>query len=133
MEAACRLAFVEIIDLIADGYGNIDVACPECGPSRRSPANQRRKTLRIWREESDFARYYCVRCELKGYARRDDGCAPIDLTQVARLRSDAAARNADREEEQHRKANRLWRSARPAQGTIVQTYLIARGTTALFP
>jgi hypothetical protein len=133
MDTASGLAFVTIIDLIDDGYGHFDAACPECGPSRRSPVNQLRKTLRIWREDSDFATFHCVRCGLKGYAHREGASSAIDLARIARLRADAAARNAAHEEAQRRKANRLWSASRPAQGTIVETYLIARGVNCAVP
>jgi hypothetical protein len=133
MDTARRLAFVTIIDLVADGYEHIDAVCPECGPSRRSPVNQRRKTRRIWREDSDFATYHCARCGMKGYAHRDGVSSAIDLVQMARLRADASARNAAHEEEQRRKANRLWSASRPAQGTIVETYLIARRINCAIP
>jgi Zn ribbon nucleic-acid-binding protein len=133
MDTARRLAFVTIIDLVADGYGHIDAVCPECGPSRRSPVNQRRKTLRIWREDSDFATYHCARCGMKGYAHRDGVSSAIDLVRMVRLRADASARSAAHEKEQHRKANRLWSASLPAQGTIIETYLIARGINCAIP
>ena len=133
MEATSKLTFAAIIDLIADRYGGIDAACPECGPSRRSPANQRRKTLRIWREDTDFATYHCIRCGLKGWTRRDGPSSAIDFTRMARLRADAAERDAAHEVEQSRKANWLWSSSRPAEATIVKTYLIARGIKCVIP
>jgi hypothetical protein len=133
MDASSRLTFATIIDLIADGYGSIDAACPECGPSRQSPVNQRRKTLRIWREDPDFATDHCARCGTKGYAHRGGASSVIDLTRMARLRADAAARNAGHEEDQRRKANWLWNAGHPAQATIVETYLIARGINCAIP
>jgi hypothetical protein len=98
-----------------------------------APANQRRKTLRIWREDSNFAAYHCTRCGLKGYARRDGAGSAIDLTRMVRLRADAAARNAAHEEEQQRKANWLWCASRLAQGTVVEAYLTTRGINCAVP
>src|SRR5262249_21238504 len=58
------------IDLLTDGrFGEVDVACPFCGPQRRAVRNQRRKVLRIWRLEEGFATYHCVRCGEHGHAR----------------------------------------------------------------
>jgi Toprim domain len=50
----------------------IDVACPLCGPSRRAPANRKRKTLRIWHGEPGFATFCCRRCGERGFARANE-------------------------------------------------------------
>ena len=42
--------------------GYVDLPCPDCGPERRSTANQRRKVLRVWRGADDFMTWYCARC-----------------------------------------------------------------------
>jgi hypothetical protein len=123
----------DIFHLIADRYGRIDIACPTCGPSRRSLLNQRRKTLRIWRDDTDFATFYCARCGAKGYARRDCARTVIDPDKIARLRDEAARRHTDREDEQCRKANWLWRKAKQSHGTIVQTYFRTRGIDCVIP
>jgi Toprim domain len=133
MDGAYRLAFVTIIDLVDDGYGHFDVACPECGPSRLSPVNQCRKTLRIWREDSDFATYHCIRCGVKGYAHRDGASSAINLARMASLRAEASARNATHKEEQRRKSNALWNASLPADGTIVEAYLTTRGINCAIP
>jgi hypothetical protein len=133
VNTANKIAFGAIIGLVGDVYGCIDIACPECGPSRRSQGNRRRKTLRVWREDADFATYRCARCGAKGYARRDGARTVMDLNRIARLRDEAAARDAAREEEQRRKANWLWRKARPSHGTIVETYLGSRGIDGTIP
>ena len=44
------------IDSVTGGrLGRHDIACPECGPSRRSPLNRRRRVLRTWRIDRGFA------------------------------------------------------------------------------
>ena len=62
------LSYDDLTDLA--GHRTItDVPCPLCGPGRRSPANRKRKVLRIWRTEHGFASYHCARCGEEGYAR----------------------------------------------------------------
>ena len=61
------LSYDDLTDLA--GHRTItDVPCPLCGPGRRSPANRKRKVLRIWRTEHGFASYCCARCGASGYA-----------------------------------------------------------------
>ena len=44
------LSYDDLIDLA--GHRTItDVPCPLCGPGRRSPANRKRKVLRVWHTE----------------------------------------------------------------------------------
>jgi hypothetical protein len=51
------------IDQVTGGrLGRLDVACPMCGPERRSAMNRARKVLRIWRLTPGFATYHCARC-----------------------------------------------------------------------
>jgi hypothetical protein len=124
------MSFDELMALINDGYGYFDVACPTCGPDRRSQGNRSRKVLRIWHDEPDFASFNCSRCGMKGSARRDGARTSVDPKQLARLQADAVARNAHCIDEQRRKAQWLWRKARPASGTPAEVYLIARGIQA---
>jgi hypothetical protein len=61
---------IETIDALTAGrFGIVDAACPLCAPMRRSAANRRRRTLRVWRDRPDFASYCCARCGTSGYAR----------------------------------------------------------------
>ena len=61
------LSYDDLTDLT--GHRTItDVPCPLCGPERRSPANRKRKVLRIWRTEHGFTSYYCARCGASVYA-----------------------------------------------------------------
>jgi hypothetical protein len=59
---------IDDIDAWTGGrLGVHDVACPWCGPDRRSPLNQRRKVLRLWRAEPGFATFHCARCGEAGH------------------------------------------------------------------
>lgn len=114
---------LEDVDRLSGGkLGTFDVPCPICGPERRSPANQKRKVLRIWRLDPSFAGYRCARCDLQGYAR--DGHAPApDPAELAKARAEARRFGEAAAEERRRKARWLWNRRRPALGTVVETYL----------
>ena len=46
---------LKIIAQIAQGrFGMFDAACPQCGPERRRPVNQRKPVLRVWRIDQRF-------------------------------------------------------------------------------
>src|SRR5947208_315249 len=119
------------IDQLTGGrLGRFDVACPACGPDRRSPMNRRRRVLRIWRDDPHFATFHCCRCGTSGFARDDSTRADIDPQRIAKLKAEAAARDQHHAKRQHQKALALWRMSLPARGSIVETYLHARGITA---
>ena len=59
------LSFAELAAL-AGKRQIADAACPMCGPSRKSPHNRVRPTLRIWAGDDDFISYYCARCSARG-------------------------------------------------------------------
>ena len=112
-----------IIAQIAHGrFGTFDIPCPQCGPERRRPVNQRKPVLRIWRIDPHFATYVCARCGLKGYAR--DGSTPrLDPAAIERARSEAIERDRIARSERLSKAQWLWSSSRPIIGTIAERYL----------
>ena len=56
------------IGLIGSRVGVFDLPCPDCGPERRSVANQRRKVLRVWRSADDFVTWCCARCGTTGHS-----------------------------------------------------------------
>jgi hypothetical protein len=122
------------VDVITGGrIGVFDVACLSCGPECRTPANQRRKVLRVWRLSTAFASYRCARCELQGYAR--DGRSPaVDNTELARARVEARKFGAAAAAERRRKALWLWNRRQPAAGSLVERYLgEARGYQGPIP
>jgi hypothetical protein len=102
--------------------GTFDVPCPECGPFRRSPRNQRKPVLRIWRIEPGFATFFCARCGDQGHAR-DRNRAPPDPVKVAKARAEAAERDRALRAERLSKSLWLWRNRQPIIGGIAERYL----------
>jgi hypothetical protein len=126
------------IDRLAPDTGVIDVACPICGPERRSPINRRRKVLRVWRLESSFATYHCARCGARGHVRDDYSRPQIDRAEferrLAAARAEAAERECSSAAERLSKALWLWKSRKPIAGSIAETYLRqARGYRGTIP
>jgi hypothetical protein len=115
------------IDRITGGrLGTYDVACPDCGPDRRTAVNRMRKVLRIWRLEPGFATFHCARCGEKGHAR-DRLARPPDPVRLAAARRDAEERERAAAIRRLGKARWLWSLRRPAGATVVEAYLKARG------
>jgi hypothetical protein len=113
-----------VIDRLTNGkIGTINVACPVCGPERRSPVNQRRRVLRIWRIDPNFATFNCARCGEHGYFRRDDRAVNIDPVAVARARAEAAERERKSSADRLSKARWLWSRRKPIIGSVAETYL----------
>jgi Toprim domain len=112
----------DIDALIGSQIGTFDVACPLCGPSRRSPVNRRRQTLRIFRRGRGFAGFYCARCGEKG-ACRDHAAQPPDLNKLKRAKAEAAEREHQTAQERLRTARSLWSRSVPITGTIAESYL----------
>jgi hypothetical protein len=114
------------IDTLAGGkIGTHDVACPECGPVHRGPS-ARRKVLRVWRKDEDFASYYCARCEATGYAIRG-GARRRRVYQPSRPPKPAPVCDVASQSDRSELALMIWRSSKPAAGTVVETYLRSRG------
>ena len=67
---AMTISYDELAAL-AGNHAMADTACPLCGPGRRSPANRKRRVLRIWHTEPGFASYCCARCRERGWAREN--------------------------------------------------------------
>lgn len=118
---------------LAGSIGVHDVACPLCGPERRSPVNRRRKVLRVWRIAPDFATFRCARCGAAGYARADGAKTP-DRTVLARARAEAARFEQATAESKRERARWLWRQRQPIAGTAGEHYLRrARGYAGPLP
>jgi len=125
--------FDSIISMIGDGWGKVDIACPEFGPTKRTSANRKRKVCRVWRDSPDFIGYYCCRCGLKGFVRRHGMQPDIDRQELEKLRAEAAARDADHAALQQRKAKWMWQRARAIQMTPAEAYLRSRGISSDLP
>jgi Toprim domain len=113
-----------IIAQLARGrFGMFDAPCPQCGPERRRPINQRKPVLRIWHHDPHFASYHCARGGWKGHARDGSTAYRADPVAIARARAEAAQRDHDAKAERLSKAHWLWRQSRPLVGTIGERYL----------
>jgi hypothetical protein len=122
-----RIGLDFIGQLVGGRLGTFDVPCPECGPYKRAPRNQRKPVLRVWRLEPGFATYYCARCGESGHAR-DRNSAPPDPVKVAKVRSEAAERGRTLKAERLSTALWLWSNRKPMIGSIAESYLrSARG------
>jgi len=99
-----------------------DVACPLCGPDRRSPANRTRKVLRVWYVSPGFVSFACARCGETGCCRNRD--APrIDPSKYQRVRAELKELSRTAAAERLSKALALWHSRKPLHGSIGETYL----------
>jgi Toprim domain len=116
------LTYRVISQLAGHRAGAADVACPSCGPDRRTPANQRRKVLRVWRVSPSFLTYRCARCDLHGYAR-EDGAPTPEPAALARAKAEAQRFAAETAEAKRSKARWLWGQRRPIIGTPAERYL----------
>lgn len=124
---SAAFTFDDLLDL-AGGRAVADVACPVCGPGRRSPTNQRRKVLRVWTEDG-FASYRCARCGAQGYASDRSRRRQVTRQPIANH-----AGGAERQREQHRRAAWLWGQRHPITGTPAEYYLRSvRGITCGLP
>jgi hypothetical protein len=133
MTATGALSLVDIDRLIGGRLGRHDVACPLCGPSRRDPANRRRKVLRIWRLDRGFAGYHCARCGENG-SSRDPSTRRPDPAVIERARAEAAKRERLAAAERLSKARWLWSQRQPIVGSIAERYLReARGHRGALP
>jgi hypothetical protein len=120
-----RMAALTLDDIDRFGArlaGVSDVVCPYCGPQRKSVANQRRKVLRIWRVDRNFASWACARCGEHGYAR-DQRAVGLDHETWHRARLEAEAGQREAHSKRRNLALFLWSRRRPLAGSIGETYL----------
>ncbi len=126
------LAFADLDHLTRGRTGTIDAPCPLCSTIH----NPRRKVLRIWRSEPEFASFYCARCTAKGWAAEDsrDQRPRPSPERLHELRQEAEKREAEERGRKLALARRLWASRRPMQGTPAERYLReARGYRGPLP
>jgi hypothetical protein len=117
-----NLGVADLLEMAAGRVGEIDVACPICGPYRRAAINQRRKVLRLYVVDRTFVGYICARCGVKGHSRDDSG-PPPDPLALERARRAAAARKIASEADRLRRARLLWKSRQAPSRTPVERYL----------
>jgi Toprim domain-containing protein len=119
------LSFDELRDLSRDnGCGVTDAPCPLCGPGRRSPVNQRRKTLRLWCEDPNFISYHCARCGERGWASSSNAVrSSIPASNIPAIKAEIDRRNFDEARERLKVAMSLWRRRLAIEGTAAEIYL----------
>jgi hypothetical protein len=118
-----KLYYDTLIDLVPSRFGKHDVACPLCGPERRTPANRKRRVLRIWHLEERFATYACARCGERGYARADGVIVPGQVSPAgSQLKPVEVSEDAD-QRVRIEFALQLWEASCPLRGTLGHTYL----------
>ena len=117
------LTFDQLTRLI--GRRNMaDVACLLCGPQRRSTANQKRRTLRLWCTRPDFISYHCARCGEQGWASNSDGTRSTAWTvETSDVAVEIHQREADEARARLKLALSLWRRRLPIEGSPAETYL----------
>jgi len=126
-----KMLDLKIDDLIDGRVGTHDIPCPVCDPYRRQ-ANQRRRTLRIWRQPDGFATYRCVHCEIKGYQLAPGARLTRSEIETASRRHEL--RRSEEIERSREVARALWARRRPIRGTIAEVYLReCRGYSGALP
>lgn len=108
----------DLLDRLSGTKAIADAACPACGPQCKSPANQRRKVLRIW-NDGEFATYKCARCDAAGYAK-------VDGPALNRPSRPVTPPDAKPEKDKAELARYLWAKSLPLSGSLAETYLRAR-------
>jgi hypothetical protein len=109
--------------IIGGRCGVFDVACPECGPECKSPVNQRRPVLRIWRRDHAFLSFNCARCGWQGSDVLGLGTTFLPRKASARVNPVDAGSGAERSA----RALALWAKSLRLPGTVAETYLSHRG------
>ena len=105
---------IDALALAGGRFDKIDVACPLCGPQRKSPINRKRKVLRIWRHDTGFATFNCRRCGEHGYTRDDRTTSKAaDPDVLARRRAESERREAAELKHRQRRALEIWDQAVP--------------------
>jgi hypothetical protein len=109
-----------------------DVACPLCGPEKRSPANRVRKVLRVWYVSPGFASYVCARCGVYGWSA-DRDTRKLDSVTHSRVAAELEERKQAAAAERLKKALWLWDQRRPVRGSAAENYLRRRAYTGRIP
>jgi Toprim domain len=116
------LTFEGLLESINGKFGIHDIACPLCGPEKRSPSNRVRRVLRVWYVSPGFISFVCARCGEEGFIRDRDELR-VDAVTRARVSSELEQHRRAGAAKRLRKALVLWRSHQPLRGTIAETYL----------
>jgi putative DNA primase/helicase len=117
------IGFENIVRETSGKLGIHDIACPLCGPSRRTQSNQRRKVMRVWWPEAGFATYNCARCGEKGHVSDRDPAGPTRPTHFE-IRAEIARKKSDEVKVRQARALAIWGAAGDLAGTLALSYLI---------
>jgi putative DNA primase/helicase len=118
---------IDALRLAGRRFGKIDVACPFCGPQCKSAINRKRKVLRIWRHDPDFATFNCARCGEHGCTVEGKlGHRPTQFRATG-YSPEIEQQQQDDEQRRSHRALDIWREAVPITGTLGERYLIKRG------
>src|SRR5580698_3715121 len=111
-----------LAEVIPSHFGTYDVACPICGPDRRSESNRRRKVLRVWHNSTGFMTYSCARCGVCGYARTSGAAHQIraGLPDGGHARQNPPPLSKEMRRD---RARSLWDRRQPIEGTPAENYL----------
>src|SRR5215207_11438017 len=116
------LSFDQLVTVTKGRLGAVDGPCPLCGPLH----NPKKKVLRVWHTEPNFATWHCARCGEKGWARDAHSTARPSAEHLTELRKEAAARDAKCNAERIARALALWDESKDPRGTPAETYLNRR-------
>lgn len=132
--ASPSLSLDDLTALAGGRIGVRDVACPMCGPDRRSPANRIRRVLRVWLVGAQFGTWSCARCGSKGEAHAGSGEGRrVDREALSRARAAAAARDIKAAAVQLGKARWFWNRGLDPHRSVVECYLRERGYRSRIP
>jgi hypothetical protein len=101
---------------LSGGKPQIDVACPACGPGRRTPSNRIRKVLRIWDDGGDFITFACQRCGETGYAKPEGARHSAPRPRSQPIKTEPTP-------DKSATARFLWTQRKPIAGSIAERYL----------
>jgi hypothetical protein len=119
------LSFDQLRGLSRDGRSGVtDAPCPLCGPDRRSSVNQRRKTLRLWCDNSNFISYHCARCGERGWASDSNAVrSSVPASDMPAIKEEIDRRSLDEARERLKVAMSLWHRRVAIEDTAAETYL----------
>jgi putative DNA primase/helicase len=102
-------------DFLNGRFGIFDVACPACGPTRRSSVNRVRRVLRVWHLRDGLVRAFCIRCRWTAVVRDRHQHAQPEAPQLPVAASSRSRAALD-----------LWSRGVNPTGSIVELYLGSR-------
>jgi hypothetical protein len=118
---------IDGLALAGNRFGQIDVACPFCGPQCKSPLNRKRKVLRVWRHYPSFATFNCARCGEHGCTIEGKSGSQPTRIRATGFSLEIERKQQDDEQKRSRRGVEIWNEAIPITATLAERYLIKRG------